>query len=477
MQMPHRIVVVTSEIPAELDYPTAGGGVRAWNLAAGLRQFGFEVDYALMQPVVEEREVPESYRKHVWTPQSLDSVVAETAPDVLLFCQWQPMSFLKNPPCPVVLDLTGPLLLENWFREDGEIQIQAQTKLRVLAMADAFLVTSAPLKAYFTAWLTMAGVSPEEFPVMDVPVSLPDELPPLEGRSVEDELSFVYSGIFWPWQNPLDALKTLAKVLDERRSGSLTVYGGVHPVHDVPEDALRASENMLDELRKSPRVKIAGMLPYRQLVSEYSRMDVAVDVMEPNIERRLSSPIRSVSYLWAGVPPVVGNYHYLAKDLDCAGAGWSVDPTNHDAMRNLFEWMLDHPGEVRSTKESAQAFAKSKHTWSAALQPLAEFCGSPRYRRKGRHLLDTATRHLEETRFELDRIRASLGDREAALRELQKNYHELEKRFAEEKEGWHRERGQLEARAHSAEADLTAIRSKFIFRVFKKIQNLFAPRE
>ena len=57
--MKTRILLVTSEIPAGLGYPTAGGGLRAWNLAEGLRSRGFHVDYALMEPVLEGRVLPE----------------------------------------------------------------------------------------------------------------------------------------------------------------------------------------------------------------------------------------------------------------------------------------------------------------------------------------------------------------------------------------------------------------------------------
>lgn len=459
--MNHRVLVVTSEMPAGLGHPTAGGGLRAWNLAAGLRQQGFEVEYALNRSVAEAHSLPEECTRHVWTPANLSRVVMEAAPDVLVFCQWEPMSHLEAAPCPVAVDLFGLLLLENWFRGVGEIQVQAQAKLRTLARADAFIVTSPTLRAYFTAWLTMAGVSPEDFPLLDVPISLPDEMPALSDRSAAGELEFVYSGIFWPWQNPALPLATLAETLERAGKGKLVIYGGRHPSHEVSGEAAMKAGRFLHQLKGSERVEIRGLVPHEELMAAFADLDVAVDLMEANIERELSSPIRSVCYLWAGLPPVVSDYLYLAGDLERSEAGWKVDPGDPAAMRRLFEWMLEHPGEVRSRRAKAQAFARGRHTWSAALRPLAEFCEAPRYRQKGRHLLDTT----------LERLRAMQAELETTASRLQ----EAESRYYQERAAWlHREHA-LEDRLHRAEHDLEAIRSKFLFRLFKRVQDIIAP--
>lgn len=466
--MNHRVLVVTSEIPAGLGCPTAGGGLRAWNLAAGLKQRGFDVQYALMEPVTQGRNLPEEHTRYIWTQENLGRIVLEASPEVLVFCQWDPLSFLDDAPCPVVVDLFGLLLLENWYRRAGEIQVQAQTKLRTLSKADAFLVTSPTLRAYFTAWLTMSGVFPDDFPLLDVPISLPDEMPPLPDRSAQGELVFVYSGIFWPWQNPTLPLRTLAETLDRKGKGRLVICGGQHPVHQVPPAVAEISSRFLKELEAFARVEIRGLVPHEELMAEFAAMDVAVDLMEPNIERELSSPIRSACYLWAGLPPVVSSYLYLAKDLEQAEAGWSADPTDADEMKRLFEWMLDHPAEVRAQRPKAQAFARQRHTWSTALTPLAKFCSAPHYRRKGRHLLDTTVETLRELQRTNKALHKRTEELEAALEQSRATYYQ-------ERDAWQRTENELRERVHRAEHDLAAIRAKFLFRFFKRIQDLVAP--
>jgi len=461
----HRVIVVTSEIPADLGYPTAGGGVRAWNLAAGLRQQGFQVDYALAEAVVEGRQIPDEHKRYLWNGATLNDVVLDTSPEVLLFCHWDPMTHLRQVPCPVVVDLSGPLILEYFFTQRGEVPVHAQRKLRTLSTADAFLVTSPRLRAYFTAWLTMAGVAPDDFPLLDVPVSLPEPLPPIRQRAGDGEPVFLYSGIAWPWQDPRPALQALVEVLEKAERGKLIVYTGTHPVHKV---AGQGALSFLEDLKRSSRVEVRGMVPYAELAESYAEADVAVDVTAPNLERELASPFRTIGFLWGGVAPVVGRTLFLADELKAAGAGWSVDPEDGGALRRLFEWILEHPDDVFQRRHNAQAFVRHHHTWDKALGPLVEFCSAPRYRPKHRHLLDTTIERLHKTREEMEKAYAEMGKAFAELGQLQA-------RYDREREEWNRTKDALERRVHRAEHDLAAIRSKFLFRFFKRFQDLVAP--
>jgi len=203
-------------------------------------------------------------------------------------------------------------------------------------------------------------------------------------------------------------------------------------------------------------------------MASFSEVDVAVDIMERNIERELSSPIRSACYLWAGLPLVVSDYLYLAKDLENCEAGWSADPSSREAMRSLFEWMLDHPEEVRARRENARQFAHQRFVWSVALEPLARFCAEPRYRAKGRHLMDTTIAVSRERQKKLDEMHGELVEVHQSLARSEERYHR-------ELGEWIREKDRLIARLNSAEHDLNAIRSKFLFRFFKRIQDLIAP--
>jgi hypothetical protein len=465
-KLSRRVLVVTSEMPAGTGFPTAGGGVRAWNLAEGLRGQGFEVEYALLESVAQGRNLPEELTRHLWTPKTLDNTVIKAAADVLVFCHWDPMSSLGEKPCPVVLDLPGPLIVENVFRYFGQVPVHAQAKIRTLAKADAYLVTSPLLRGYFSAWLLMAGVSPKDYPLFNVPIALPDELPEITDRSGE-ELTFLYSGIAWPWQNPKIPLMTLAETLEKMGRGRLVVHTGSHPIHDMGEEGSRT--DWVEELARYSRVEMRGMVPFEKLMASYSEMDVAMDLFEPNIERELASPFRTISFLCSGLAPLLGDYHFLSKDIETAGAGWRLDPTDREGLRKQFEWMLEHPEEVRQYRPRAQDFARQRHTWGKTMGPLVDFCRAPRFRKgQGRHLLDSASARIEQLEKDIQEAGREL---DRIGREWQKERQD----YLQEREIWARERGELEVRVHRAEHDLEAIRSKFLFRLFKRIQDVVAP--
>jgi hypothetical protein len=234
----------------------------------------------------------------------------------------------------------------------------------------------------------------------------------------------------------------------------LIIYGGKHPVHELPPEVAEEASGFLHHLEKSSQVEVRGVVPHEELMASFADMDAAVDLMAPNIERELSSPIRSACYLWAGLPPVVNNYLYFARDLEAAGAGWIADPSDSSAMTELFEYLIDHPEEVFARREKAQAFAHQRHTWTPALAPLADFCSSPRFREKHRHLLDTTIERLTE---------------------LEETKSSLEETLRQQREEYETELRELKERVHIAEHDLQAIRSKFFFRFFKRMQDLIAP--
>ena len=87
-----RIAIVSTELPAFLPAPTAGGGVRIWGIGAGLGDRGHEVLYFVPQSVLGEI-THEQVR--VYLPETLDRTLAESGIEIALFEQWQPLSFLK----------------------------------------------------------------------------------------------------------------------------------------------------------------------------------------------------------------------------------------------------------------------------------------------------------------------------------------------------------------------------------------------
>ena len=127
-----------------------------------------------------------------------------------------------------------------------------------------------------------------------IPVSLAPDLPE---RHPDDELSFVYGGVFLPWQDPTLGLSALVDVLNRRGYGKLYFYGGRHPVYPVDPGIF---DRLLADLTQSPQVVAPGMVSHDDLIARYVRSHVAIDVMAR--QRRAGAgvhhPHRGISLVW-----------------------------------------------------------------------------------------------------------------------------------------------------------------------------------
>ncbi len=406
-----RILILTTESLPGLGIPTAGGGIRAHALGESLRAAGHEVIYSIPESVLDkigDVDHPDLalLKKYAHRPVDPTPTVVQAMPDILIVEQWQPLSRLGKIDAPIVVDLPGPLILENSFRRADSLHAAASAKIRALQKADVFLYTNPRQMGYWLAWLALAGASLDRNYLLHVPICRSSELPELP--TGEAGIRFIHGGVFWPWQDPEVPLRALIEVLESRGRGTLDIFGGKHPHHAAPGDVYRDPG---DVLPASERVKYHKMLPLEELEAEYHRGGVALDLAAPNPERELASTIRSVGFLWCGLPLVVSDYSYLAEDIDRFGAGWVVPPDRPDKLREAFGKVIDEKDSWAEKSRAAQRLAREKFTWPGATRALLQYCEQPFQREKG-------PGYLTETRETLDELADLLAQRDGQVREL-----------------------------------------------------------
>lgn len=459
-----RILIVTTEMIPGCGAPTAGGGVRAWSLGKALEHAGHEVVFAIHEKALQGLSLGAPVSEFAFHENNLDAKVAQAGADVLLFEQWWPLSLLKQSEIPVVVDLPGPLILENHFRRVGDVLVNASTKIRALQKADFFLYATERQRSYFLPWLVLAGVDPTDVPMGLVPVCLSPELPEAQQDyrpNPAAEIRFIQGGIFWPWQDSSGFLNRILSVLDRNQSGRVQIFGGQHPHHQIK------GEKYLDpaeRLTPGARWDVLPIRPAEDLFADYARGGVAVDLMARNVERELSSAIRNVSYLWCGLPLICFDYSYLASDILAYEAGWVLG-SEGEGLEQLTQSILEQPDEVIRRGECAQQLVRDKYTWWNAASELLSFCEKPRIRAKGLTFAQSASAFIEKQGQLEGRIRSM--ERESARREWI-----LAKRDADIAK-LHEKVGECESRASAAERDLHAIRSTFIFKFYKRIMRVF----
>jgi glycosyltransferase involved in cell wall biosynthesis len=368
-----RVLVASGDVVPAGGGAATGAGLRALGLGEGLRARGHEVTYVM----------PEEHRARLgaeaglafYGAEGLDGLLAAHDPDVLVLQHW-PLAGMVSAGhrARLVIDFHGPLMLETLFRHPESIGPYAPMKLQALARADFFTCASERQRYYYAAFLLAAGIDLREPPIAVIPFSMPPELPERQGWPSPPV--FVYGGVLLPWQDPSAGLIALVSELEAAGAGELRMYGGNHPWMELGLEG-RVAE-LEERLGGSERVSFPGMLPRTELVGEYAAATVAWDLMARNLERDLAFTSRTVEYLWCGLPVVYNDYAELAEYIRRADAGWTVDPEDEDAIRQVVRQILAEPETVRRKGENARQLVRRELAWDVSIGPLDDFCRSPR---------------------------------------------------------------------------------------------------
>jgi GT2 family glycosyltransferase len=376
--VPKRVLVVASDLLPLPGLPTTGAGLRAWAIGQGLKGRGHRVIFSMPRAALANCQdpVPREIAEFAWEHGNLERVVDAVSPDIVVACGWSVLSNLNRHSVPVVLDQHGPHLLERTLQGHLDASTNEAEKLAGLAKADFFTCAGSRQLDYFLPWLRRAGWQDGKAQSAVLPVSLDPDLPEPHPQPSE-EITFVYGGVFLPWQDPSLALNTLVESLEEHGRGLLRFFGGEHPF--IPIDTGIFPE-LKARLEKSTRVEFQPMIPREELLREYTRAHVAIDLMKRNRERELAFTTRTVEYLWCGLPVIYNNFAELADYIQEYDAGWCLDPADAGGLRHVLETILADPSILGVKSANAQRLVRERLTWDKTIDPLEAFVRHPTMR-------------------------------------------------------------------------------------------------
>ncbi|MGH2523626.1 MAG: glycosyltransferase family 4 protein, partial [Anaerolineales bacterium] len=376
--MASRVLVVVGDALPLPGYPTSGAGLRAWGLGCGLSAHGFDVSFAMLATAWRGEAVPAAFEYPVllWHPGQLVEVIRQARPEAVVFCHWPSVQIRQRLDVPTVIDFHGPHILERAFQNQGEVAANALLKIEALRKADYYVCAGEKQKSYFLAWLLISGIDVTQDRIGVVPVCLSPELP--EPEPPTGAAHFVYGGVYLPWQDPTLGLITVAEVLAERGTGTLSIFGGGHPVNPIEVPPL--FRTLEKQLKAHPRVRFEGIRPRDEVIEVYRRATAAVDVMVHNYERELAFTTRTVEYLWCGLPVIYNNYAELSSLIAEYEAGWVLDPLDREGLARIVRGILAQPELAHERGRNAQRLVRERLTWERATEPLAAFLRAPRLR-------------------------------------------------------------------------------------------------
>ncbi|MBE7558734.1 hypothetical protein HS125_07225 [bacterium] len=460
--MSRKIDLISMEMLPGHGAPVAGGGLRTWSLLETLRAAGHDVRVCLPQALIDQYGLTQY---SAFQPAAMQAFLDASPAEVFVFEQWYPLSLPERVDRPVVVDLPGPLLLENYWRRVAATERMALAKLRALGRADVWLYATPRQRYYWLAFMALSGHDLAAPALVHAPIAFPAQ--PASGRE-RDPSRFVYAGVFWPWQDPTPALSALVSVLERRGRGTLEIFGGPHPQHEVE------GQRYLDPtatLPPGPRVQYRGMLPFEQLTERLETAGVAVDVVPCNAERELSSTIRTVVYLHCGLPVVVSRHSYLVEAIAAAGAGWIVDDAP-GGLEPVFEAVLNDADEVTRRGDAARRLAQARFTCPGAMLEFLAVVDRLEVGRRPEPFTERLDRQVRELEHGL---RERIGQLEATAAAQAGEIAHLGRLAADREASLHAARlcrQALEEAYYIASRDLEALRSSLPHRLLRALKRL-----
>jgi glycosyltransferase involved in cell wall biosynthesis len=382
----------------------AGPGIRAWEIACALHDYG--VDVVLAAP---GKSLPAAPFTTVLFDSRGDTLRAAAERVDGLLVQGATLThfpFLAAMDKPIAVDIYDPFVLENlqarmhelpsgrWRQHEGDMALL----LGQLERGDFFLCASENQWDFWLGMLTAVGrVNPSTYDgdpslrqLLDVmPFGLPDQ-PPVATRPVlkgvvpgigPDDYVILWGGGIWNWFDPLTLIRAVGQVAERRPHVRLFFMGtAVPPSQFKPSQAMAAQAHQLArELGLMGRVVFFNerWAPYADRANYLLEADLGASTHLPHLETRFSFRTRLLDCFWSGLPMVVTGGDVLAGLVQAHQLGRVVPPEDVAAVAAAIEAVMDAPGG-RAAYAPGFAAVRATLTWPRAVAPLAAFARAPR---------------------------------------------------------------------------------------------------
>ena len=393
-----KVVVLTGDVVAP---KMAGPAIRAWHIATTLAR---EHDVVLATIQSCELSATEFDTRHV---DERDIAQLERWADVIVFQGYLMRQYpvLRRSDKVLVVDLYDPFHLEVLEQSRGwdpqrrmyELKAATETLNEQLTRGDFFLCASDKQRDFWLGQLAGVGrINPLTYDrsesmgslIAVVPFGIPEDSPRHErevlrgvvpGIGADDKI-VLWGGGVYNWFDPLTLLRAVDKLRRRVPEVRLFFLGLQHPNPDVPEMRMAAqTQELAQELGLTGTHVFfnEGWVDYDDRQNYLLEADVGVSTHLDHVETAFSFRTRLLDCVWASLPIVATDGDALAELIAGEELGLTVSPGDVDALEDTLFRLLDDTELHRRCSENLARVAR-RFRWSETLQPLVEFCRSPR---------------------------------------------------------------------------------------------------
>jgi GT2 family glycosyltransferase/glycosyltransferase involved in cell wall biosynthesis len=394
----HRIVVATGDV---LEPKMAGPAIRAWHIARTLAR---EHDVQLVSTQECSISHPD-FPVRVVDKREFDDLEAWC--DIVIFqgdiMREHPV--LRDSDKVIVADIYDPFHLEVLEQARGLepglrlFAVEATTDVlnEQLRRGDFFLSASEKQRGFWLGQLAAVGrINPATYDrgenleglLAVAPFGVSDE-PPRHTKPVlrgvvpginEGDKVVLWGGGIYNWFDPLTLLRAVDKL--RRRLPEIRLYflGLKHPNPQVGE--MKMAGDAVDLAHELGLVGThvffnQGWVDYDDRQNYLLEADIGVSTHLDHVETEFSFRTRLLDYLWASLPIVATAGDSLAALIESNDIGITVPAGDVDALEAALFRLLDDEEFNRSCRAAIERVVPA-YRWSSVLEPLLDFCRSPR---------------------------------------------------------------------------------------------------
>ncbi|HEX7419280.1 MAG TPA: hypothetical protein VF505_05305 [Thermoanaerobaculia bacterium] len=293
--------------------------------------------------------------------------------------------FAHGKPLPTAVDLYDPFIVENlhYYSERGAevFQHDHATLMSSIARGDFFLCASDAQRLFYLGVMLAAGrLSPVSFESIDELIRIaPFGVQPARSAAPAHRGHDILFGAIYDWYDPIVAIDAVA--IARRTIPDITLTFTKHPNPELTPQGKAA--DAIEHVRRRGYhefIRFEPWVAYDHRGEFFDRFALALLTFGQSIETDLSMRTRVFDYLWGGLPVISSSAPGTDEILNRyeAGSVWPRASARDETLGAHIASVLRDDRALQSMREGAARFV-ADHQWAKVLEPLTEFCRSPRF--------------------------------------------------------------------------------------------------
>ena len=284
--MNQRILIIS---PVTLDFseePSSLLSLRIFSLGKALEKKGHSVTYAL--PVIEEEATRVCQGIVRYRNDNKGEVIKSQEPNIIVCGGWELAALMEDVRIPVVIDLFGSHL----SNQDRNYPAQ----IKAFSKGDFFICGGERQRMFFLNMALISGFAPEVVEVAYVPLSF---LSPPPKKRFYKNIVFISVGEDF---SPLNIYRLMKNVKEDKRI-YLKIFG--------------PKQETMGEYLFNGRGGFSLIPSAEALKEEYRKASVGVELYHRRWDTELGFHLRTLEYLWHGLPVIYPEWGELAPLISC----------------------------------------------------------------------------------------------------------------------------------------------------------------